>query len=169
MENDMKIWKLSLGKDVFNDEVFKNMITNQVVSVHPATKAKGQSSKSQWEYFKEADKGDLFYLCRSNDSIELIGMFKDILPLVAMDDGYAKNGWVDREFITICRAKNSEGYNKNWVDNNGKKLWWHSGDNSTFIEISNFDLFEQEILKPVFNNLLKLRTIQLSKLRKGIF
>ena len=132
---------LYFNGDWYNDIVFKKMLENNVVSVHPRTKAKGQSNKSQGENFLEAEKGDLFFLCRSNNSIELIGMFKDNFPLDAMDNGYANNGWIDREFILINKASNSQGYNKKFVDSNGKQPWWHPGDNSTFIEVK--DLYNE--------------------------
>jgi len=149
----MKVWKLSLGTGEFNDIVYKEMLKSNVVSVHPETKAKGQSSKSQGENFLEAKKGDLFFLCRSNNSIELIGMFKDNFPLEAIDNNYAHDGWVDREFILINKATDSKGYNKKFVDSNGKQPWWHPGDNSTFIEVKDLKLFGNEVLKPVFNGL----------------
>lgn len=163
----MKVWKLSLGTGEFNDSVFKEMLLNNVVSVYPLTKAKGQSKKSQGENFLEAQKGDLFFLCRSNNSIEIIGMFKDNFPLETMNNGYANKDWTDREFILINKAVNSKGYNKKFVDSNGKKPWWHPGDNSTFIEVKDLELFENEILKPVFNgsSIQKLKNLRKNKLR----
>ena len=160
----MKIWKLSIGENEINDTVYKNMLTNCVVSVHPETSAKGQSNITQGENFLSAEEGDLFYVCRSNNYIAMIGMFKDERPLLALDKGYAKNGWIDREFILLFKAKNEKNYDKT-LDK-----WWSPKNNSTFIEIpeNEYILFEDKILSSVFdgltiNKLLLKRNIELTK------
>ena len=136
----MNIWKLSMGTSQFGDYALKKMIENNVVSVHHDTPAKGQSSKSQGENFLEAKQGDLFFLCRSNESIELIGMFKDNNSSKTIDDNHANSDWVDRKFILIKEAVHSTNYNK------ALDKWWHPSNYSTFIEVKDLTLFESEIL-----------------------
>ena len=162
----MKIWKLSLGKDYFNDSVYEEMIRDEVVSVNSYTKAKGQNLESQYKYFLDALKGDIFFLCHSNESIDLIGMFSDNLLV-----DYTKSkgdDWKYGKFITICRAENNQGYNKEFLNAKGKQPWWHPRDNSTFIEVKDIPLFEQEILKPVFNiSSIDELNIKVNDIKKG--
>lgn len=145
----MKIWKVSLGKMHINNIGFNKLTSKNLISVHPSTSAKGQSSISQGELFIGAKKGDLFYVCRSNDSIELIGMFCDNRPLYSIIE--KNKNWTDREYILIEKAKNLTNYNKS-LDK-----WWAPKNNSTFIEIpeNEYPLFEKEILQPVFTKTLK--------------
>jgi hypothetical protein len=42
----MRIFKLSLGKNYFNEEETSQLYKHSLVSVHPDTKPKGQSKKS---------------------------------------------------------------------------------------------------------------------------
>jgi len=146
----MKSYKLSLGKNYFNVQEYAQMIKDGVVAVNSNTKAKGKADKTQYESFLEAEEGDIFFLCHSNETIDLIGMFSDN-SLVKYDKLGKNEGWKYRKFITLYEAKNNKGYDKNFTGENGKKPWWHPGDNSTFIKIKDMQLFEKEILKPVFN------------------
>lgn len=141
----MKFFKLSHGDAFFNDNTIQVLKNANLVSVHPNTKAKGQNTKGQGEEFVDAKKGDLFYVCRSNNSIEFIGMFSDEQPLFSAIPEHDE--WVDREYILIANAVNPSAYNKSF------DKWWSPRNNSTFAEVPKSDnsLFETEILKPVFN------------------
>ena len=145
----MKIYKLSHGGGYLNDDSFRLLKDKNLASLHPNTPAKGVSSKTQAEAFFESKIGDLFYVCRSNNSIEIIGMFIDERPLFSVVNGH--EDWVDREYVLIANAVNPEAYNKSF------DKWWSPKNVSTYIEIPNHDLslFEQEILQPVFNNTLE--------------
>lgn len=145
----MKIYKLSHGGGYLNDDSFRLLKDKNLASLHPNTPAKGVSSKTQAEAFFESKIGDLFYVCRSNNSIEFIGMFIDERPLFSVVNGH--EDWVDREYVLIANAVNPEAYNKSF------DKWWSPKNVSTYIEIPNHDLslFEQEILQPVFNNTLE--------------
>ncbi len=159
----MKIWKVSLGKVYIDDVSFNKLTSKNLISVHPLTPAKGQSSISQGELFIGAKKGDLFYVCRSNDSVELIGMFCDNRPLYSIIEKH--EDWTDREYILIEKAISSTTYNKS-LDK-----WWAPKNNSTFIEIpeNEYPLFEEEILQPVFaktlKEIVKRRQTELIKLK----
>jgi len=162
----MKIWKISLGKGFIDNNDFNILKLNNLVSVHPNTPAKGQSSITQGELFTSAQKGDIFYVCRSNDTIEFIGMFKDNRPLYSI---LSKNSdWTDREYILLENAINKNSYDKN-LDK-----WWAPKNNSTFIEVpeNEYSLFEKEILQPVFGKTIKeitkKRRIEFAKLKSGL-
>lgn len=148
-QKPMKIWKISLGKTYIDDSNFNDLVSKKLVSVHPSTPAKGQSSITQGELFTDAEKGDLFYVCRSNDSIEFIGMFVDNRPLYSIVEKH--KDWTDREYILIENALNPTQYDKN-LDK-----WWAPKNNSTFIEIpeNEYSLFEKKLLQPVFRKTLK--------------
>lgn len=141
----MRIFKLSLGNEFFNDNNIQYLIDNNVVSLHPSTLAKGQSSKTQAQEFIEAKKGDIFYVCRSNSTIVFIGMFIDDRPLFSILAEH--NEWVDREFVLLANAINPIGYDKSF------DKWWSPKNNSTFTEVAKSEnsLFEEKILQPVFN------------------
>lgn len=142
----MKIFKVSHGTNFFNYDDHVLMLENNLVSVHPDTAAKGTSSQTQYANFVTARKGDLVFICRSNESVDVIGMFKDERPLFSMIQDHYDNEWVDREFVVLFEAKNNNAHHK------GREKWWLPGDNSTCNEIKNEDykLFEKMILNPVF-------------------
>ena len=158
----MKIWKISQGKTFFDDETFSLMKKENIVSVYPETASKGQSNTTQGEMFLRASKGDIFYVCRSNDSIEFVGIFKNNRPFYSTIDKH--EDWTDREYILLSDAKNKNGYDRN-IDK-----WWSPKNNSTFIEIPSKDYkyFEKEFLKPVFNQTLsEIKRIRQSLINKN--
>lgn len=145
----MKIWKLSHGKEHFNDSEVLFLRKNNLVSVHPNTPSKGISNIKQGVAFLNAEQFDLFYVCRSNDRVDLIGMFIDKRPLFSTIDNHEE--WVDREYVVIKEALNPTIYNKN-LDK-----WWMPKHISTFIQIPQHQIneFETEILQPAFNSSIK--------------
>lgn len=134
----MRIWKLSHGKDI-RDDWYNDALNKNFVMVHEDTLPKGQKTISQGDNFtKYANEGDVFYLCRGNSSIVLIGCFKG-------DCNIKEDGWAYRKYDILFEAKDNKGYS-------GNSHWWTPNNNSTFIEISQKDqpIFETEILKPFF-------------------
>lgn len=134
----MKIWKLSHGKDI-RDDWYNDALNKNFVMVHEDTLSKGQNTISQGDNFtKYVNEGDVFYLCRGNSSIVLIGCFKG-------ECNIDKDGWAYRKYDILFKAKNNKGYS-------GNSHWWTPNNNSTFIEINQKDqpVFETEILKPFF-------------------
>lgn len=162
----IKFFKLSHGEAFFSYKSTELLKEKNLVSIHPNTSAKGQSSKTQAQEFLSANKGDLFYVCRSNNVIQFIGMFLDERPLYSVIPEHEE--WVDREYVLIEDAVNPEAYNKAF------DKWWSPKNNSTFTEVSNSDnnLFENEILKPVFNktyqDTLSKRHIEFEKIEPQI-
>ena len=163
----MKFYKISLGLNYIDGNNFNLLKKNNLITIGSGTLAKGQSRETQYEGFLNAKKGDLFYICRSNDSIELIGMFIDNRPLHSIIKAHEEE-WVDREYITIANAKNSKSYNKT-LDK-----WWAPKNVSTFIEIPSHELqlFEDEILIPVFEKkqteIETLRNLEFEKRKPSI-
>lgn len=145
----MRIYKLSLGNNFFNDQKFQQLTDQSSVCVHPETAAKGLSSTAQGEAFLQAQAGDLFYVCRSNDSIEFVGMFSDNRPFYSTLAG--QEDWTERSYVLIADAIHPTIYDGNY------DKWWMPKNNSTFIEIpgSDFADFESSILRPVFEMTLE--------------
>lgn len=165
---DFKILKISHGTNYFNYENHLLMIDQKLVSVHPNTSAKGTSSQTQFDNFIKAKKGDIVFICRSNESVDVIGVLKDERPLYSLIQDHYVNDWVDREFVILFQAKNKSNHHK------GREKWWLPGDNSTCNEVKNedFGLFEQMILQPVFDisieDLIAKRNEELNKLNLNV-
>lgn len=159
----MKIFKVSHGTKFFNYNDHVLMLENNLVSVHPDTAAKGTSSQTQYANFVTAKKGDLVFICRSNESVDVIGVLKDDRPLYSLINDHYDRDWVDREFVTLFEAKNNNAHHK------GKEKWWLPGDNSTCNEVKKEDykLFEDMILNPVFEKTIdELKQKRLDELKK---
>ncbi|WP_447767914.1 McrB family protein [Sphingobacterium faecium] len=141
----MKIIKISHGTTFFSMDDHEFMIANNLVSLHPDTPAKGTSNYTQYDHFISAEKGDLFFVCRSNESVDLIGMFIDKRPLSSLLKNHYDE-WVDREYVTLFTAKNKTDYNRS-----GEK-WWLPGNNSTcaVIKEDEYSEFEKSLLKSAF-------------------
>jgi MoxR-like ATPase len=157
----MKIFKLSQGIDFINSSEFDALRNRHAVCVAPDTRAKGRSTVSQGELFINAQAGDVFYVCKSNQSIELIGMFSDARPY--WSDMNNKTGWVEKTYILLFDSKHPNGYNRN------DDKWWMPKNNSTFTEVPNHELslFEAKVLGPVFDlSLAELENMRQEKLKE---
>jgi len=158
----MRLYKISLGNEYFNDKSIKFLSSKKLITVHPDTSAKGQSYITQGENFLTTKKGDVFYACRSNKSILFIGMFTDSRPLYSLLDGFSD--WTDKSYEILFESKNPSDYD------NGFDKWWSPKNNSTFIEVpkTDFKVFETNFLKPVFDisleQLIEKRKAELTKI-----
>jgi len=168
MNNSFKILKISHGTDYFSLEEHQVMLENNLASVHPDTKPMAQSNKTQYENYILAKKGDIFFICRSNESVNVVGMFKDDRPLYSFIKDHYDADWIDREFVTLFKANDETKYDKS------NEKWWLPGNNSTCNEVKpdDFKLFEEKILRPAFDlNLDELntkRTQELNRLKTTI-
>lgn len=146
----MKIIKISHGENFFSAQEYQQLLKNNLACVHKDTPPKGRSYDTQFEVFINASVGDIIYICNSNKTIDVIGFFSDNRPLY-FNDKYKEDNWVCREFVPIYQAKNPDAYDKN----NNK--WWMPRNNSTCTEVGNseFQVFEEEVLKPVFETSLE--------------
>jgi MoxR-like ATPase len=163
-----KIIKISHGTKFFSLEEHEIMLKNNLASVHPDTNAMGQSTTTQFDNFFNAKKGDLFFICRSNESVDVIGMFKDDMPLYSFIKSHYDGGWIDREYVVLFRAVNKRNYDKS------SEKWWLPGNNSTCNEVkpNEFKIFEEKILEPAFgisfNDLAAKREEELTKLKFSV-
>lgn len=142
----MRIWKLSHGINTFTPNELFDMREEHKVCVHKDTPGKGTSTITQGEdFFNNERVGDFFYLCYSNTSVELFGRFKDKKKTI--------DGWVYRDYEVIWESKKK---NKPYAKEK-EKHWWTPNDNSTFIEVKDWDKdsFERLILKPYFGKTLQ--------------
>ena len=135
----MKIWKLSHGKGI-TDEEYATALSKNIVMIDSNTNGMLGNQVTQAMNFKDAKKGDIFYLCRSNEKIELLAEF--------INDNVTEteNGWYQREYKIVAKSVKIMSYD-------GEKKWWTPNNNSTFIEIppSEFEQFVDFILKPFFD------------------
>lgn len=163
MRTSFKILKVSHGTQYFNSNDHKLMLEKRLASVHPNTPAIGVSSMTQFGNFINAKKGDIFFICRSNESVDIIGMFKDERPLYSLIDNHYNDDWIDREFVLLYNAVDKNLYYKS-----GDK-WWLPGNFSTCNEVKDneFELFEEKILLPAFSKTLgELETKRNQELQK---
>ncbi|MFG0592218.1 McrB family protein [Myroides odoratimimus] len=163
----MNILKISHGSNFFSLSDHHTMLKNNLVSVHPDTPAKGKSNYTQFDHFINAVKGDVFFVCRSNERIDLIGMFVDNRPLYSLLENHNEE-WVAREYITLFTAINPPNYNKS------SERWWLPGNNSTcaLVKQEEQNEFENAILKPAFDitieQLLEKRNLEFQNLELSI-
>ena len=139
-------WKLSQGTEYFSFNDILQSIEDRLVYVHKDTLPKGQSIETQGHNFINAKTGDYFYLTHGNSGIYVLGQF------VGPANFFSSwgEGWSDRPFRVIARAKKQDCYT-------GIQKWWAPNDNSTFITVpeKELHLFEEEILIPFFHIKLK--------------
>ena len=142
--NNKRLWKISHGKD-FTEEQVTDCLKDSYVTVHKDTGSKGVSSIAQGKAFTDEVKpGDLFYLCRANQRLLLIGEFTSD-PIEIDEDG-----WAWRKYKQLYLPIKDGKYE-------GPSKWWTPNNNSTFVEIkeSDYSDFEKLILKPFFGIDLK--------------
>lgn len=168
MNTNFKILKVSHGTEYYSIDDHKIMLENNLVSVHPGTKPMGQSYKTQYDNYISAKKGDLFFICRSNESVDVIGMFKDERPLYSFLENHYNNDWIDREYVTLFKAVDKNKYDKS------SEKWWLPGYNSTCneVKINELRMFEEKILQPAFDitlvELERKRKEELEKLKLSV-
>lgn len=153
----MNIYKLSLGKKYFSNNDIVTLEKNSLVCVHPNT------GKGEGEAFINVKKGDIFYVCRSNDSIEFIAMFIDSRPLYSTLFDKEADGWIDREYKLLYKAKNKTLFDRDL----NTKIMPRFQSTFTLIDKHDYTLFEKEIVQPVFNvtlsDIVALRNTELEK------
>jgi len=152
----MKIWKVSHGTSPVSSQENSELLQRRFVTVHKDTKAKGKSNISQGDaYMHKSRVGDVFYLCRGNQRVEILGVF-------CGDPITDEEGWSERpyEIISVNRKEDERVVTNKW---------WGPDDNSTFIEVptSDFKDFEAKILKPFFNISIKQINSELKRLQNN--
>lgn len=135
------IYKISHGIGTFTDNDYNNYLTRKIISLHKDTLPKGTSTRSQAENFKQEMKiGDYFFLCRSNDRVELLGRVTSNSEVSSED-----KDWLERNYDIIAENKEHKPHGTG-------NQWWHPSNNSTFIKIpiKDLDTANQIIFKPCF-------------------
>lgn len=164
----MKIWKLSYGRNIFNESQVESCLRERKIILNKGTPGKGSSNKSQFEDFSNSEKYDVVYTCYGNNKILHLGIITDnAVKEVNSDSKSALKGfesdWVYRNYKLLAEAYQNSGYE------GSERKWWLPTDNSTYTEVKvqELNLFEEEILKPFFGidlNLLyeKIETMKQS-------
>ena len=146
LQDDENIYKISMGINEINDKSFAYFNGQTLIAVHKNTKAKGRSKITQGEIFsKEMKIGDYFYLCRSNQNLEVIGKIIGQAKECKYDD-LGSNGWLQRPYKIIAEAVNSAPYN-------GDEKWWAPNANSTCMQVprDKIEIANTSLFKPFFN------------------
>ncbi|MDH4471087.1 MAG: P-loop NTPase fold protein [Fluviicola sp.] len=121
------IYKLSHGENVITNEQHAALIAANLVVVNEETAGMGTSWMTQYGAFEGARIGDLFYLCRSNQSIVLIGKFTSYCEPCSING--IGQAWQQRRFELVANALQNKGYRGT------EKTWWLPNFNSTFYRI----------------------------------
>jgi len=144
--NGQKVFKISMGKDYFNDELIEKAIDEKLVLVHSQTKPKGRSDTSQAEIFtKQMKIGDYFYLTHSNKNLKLIGRITSVSQPASFNDMY-DDGWLERSFEPLFPSQKLGGFN-------GSGKYWLPNTNTTCWSINEEELQEanEKLFKPYFD------------------
>lgn len=139
------IYKLSHGTGVISNEHHKALLADNLVIVHEDTPGMGTSWMTQYAAFEGARIGDLFFLCRSNQNIILIGKFTSYCEPCKIEG--IDEGWQQRRFELIAEAIPNKGYR------GGEKAWWLPSFNSTFYRIpkDSYERADNEVFIKHFN------------------
>lgn len=131
----LKIWKLSHGVADFSPNEWETFLEKDLGVMH------GETGKGQGKDFQKAEVGSLFYLCRGNEEVVLIGQFTSEAEPCEKGDG-----WLQRHYRVLKKAIKDgkyEGIQKGWTPNY----------RSTFKLVGTHDLpkFEAALLQPFFD------------------
>ena len=136
-QENLNVWKVSLGKDFFDDQKFNEYVSKRLVSV-----AKNTGKNQGEQYLNEFNKGHIFYLCNGSNQIRLLGRVLEDEGSVDPND----EKWVTKKYEILKESIDKTKCNV------GKK-WWQPNGNSTIRKIDTNELkeFESTILSPFFN------------------
>ena len=139
------IYKISHGVDVITNEQYRQLLERNLIIVHSDTPPLGKRYETQYDDFEIAKNGSLFYLCRSNQEIVLIGKLIGEAETCEVEP-LGKEGWMQRKYELVAEAKSNKGYTRN------EGAWWLPNFRSTFYQIPerDFEKLDKEILLPFF-------------------
>lgn len=139
------IYKISHGVEEIPSAAYKEFLENKVIVLHKNTKSLGRDSTSQADYFREANIGDYFYLCRSNKEIVLLGRILSEYE-ECKSNNMESEGWIQRSYEIVKKAKSNTGY-----EGNAKS--WTPNYNSTFKKIKpeEIELCNEKLFRPYFD------------------
>jgi hypothetical protein len=144
------IFKISHDPEDFPtlDEI-QYCIDQNIVVVHESLDPIGKKDSAQFESFKSAKKGDLFYLCWGTARCILIGQFEDDAPTdYELSVG---SGWKQRKYRFLFDAISSDSFSSPNTPS------WTPTYMSTCVQISEseYDLASELIFKQYFKVELK--------------
>ncbi|MHC0445461.1 AAA family ATPase [Flavobacterium sp. 3-218] len=157
LSHNESIFKVSMSPKDIDDKAFNFFNNNYLIIVHSQTKAKGVSSQTQGETFRQEMKiGDYFYMCRGNYNLEVIGRITSDASYCEYED-YGDDGWLQRSYEIVSEAIKEEPYNDD-------KKWWTPNDNSTCIIIPNREIEEanSKLFIPYFDTQFEVKTQSLT-------
>ncbi|MDO5976088.1 P-loop NTPase fold protein [Flavivirga jejuensis] len=138
------IYKISHGIKFFPTlKEIQYCIDNNIVVVHEDTEAKGRDGDSQYENFKEAKAGDLFFLCWGNSRFLLVGQFlNDNIEDYDFND---EEGWKQRKYRFLFDSVTDANFK-------GSSKWWTPNNPSTCIPIpkKEYELANELIFRKYF-------------------
>jgi len=145
------IYKISHGTQYFQTlKEIQYCIDNDIVVMHQNTGAIGTNGTSQFEDFKNAKAGDLFYLCWGNSRFLLVGQFIDD-KIEDYDFTEEKKGWKQRKYRFLFESVTDASYD-------GPKKWWTPNNASTCIPIpeNEYKLANELIFRKYFRAKLSI-------------
>jgi len=142
------IYKISMSPkpSEINEDIYNDALQKQFVMVSAHTGRLAGSKTSQGDIFsKEMKVGDLFYLCRGNRKIELLGRITGNSQKSIYEE-YASDAWLQRPFEIVAKSIKPEKYSD-------KQKWWTPNHDSTCVRIpeKEIDLANKLFFKPYFN------------------
>lgn len=144
LQQGQNVFKISMGPNDIDEEVYQYLLSDNLVMVHKDTKALGTSSDKQGDEFtKSMKKGDYFYLCRGNRMVLIGTITGDIEKVEYQDRG--DNGWVQRSFEKKYDSVKEDRYEE-------KPKWWSPNFRSTCwpIPLSEMDFANEKLFEPFF-------------------
>lgn len=131
----MNLYKISHGIQEISHANHRALLANRLVSVHPG---------GQRAIFRNLAPGDVFYLCRSNQTIELIGMCTDARSRLSPFSGFDE--WEFRSFEILFEAVSPQNYNRDL-----NKAWTPRGVSACAeVPENQYAELETAILQPAF-------------------
>jgi len=140
------IFKISHDPEDFSLKEIQYFIDHSIVLVNEEPRSSARLSN--FESFKSAQPGDLFYLCWGNSRLLLIGQFDDIEPKEYHYRG--QPGWKCRKYRFLYDAVIDDAYTRN-------NFHWAPSDKSTceFIHEGDYGIANSNLFKPYFKVELK--------------
>jgi 5-methylcytosine-specific restriction protein B len=135
-----------MGKGEIPEDAYAHFTENNLVVVHGQTRSMGISHQTQGETFaSQMKEDDYFYLCRSNDFLELIGRITSSAVPCEYEE-WGGEGWLQRSYEVFVKARTDNSYQ-------GEGKWWTPNNNSTCIAIKPNEIADanKKIFLPFFN------------------
>jgi len=141
----MKFWKVSHGKDSFNDTQFDWLLENNLLAIHRDT---GRNQADS--FLNDLCEGDIVCLSKSNKVRALVKVEStEVINIDTYDDSPLGEQWLLKPYSVIKLLPKFQVYD-------GPQKGWTPNYNSTCFTVPRKDLvsFEHLLLKPFFDKTL---------------